>query len=111
MFFQKGDVIIEAIETMPKNLKEVPRKDRKIVLAEGEATGHAHTIKAFNANLFTNADPMSPFTTGDLFLTTDGKITITHEEHKAIDLPKGNWKIRKVQEYDHFAEEARAVRD
>ena len=36
---------------------------------------------------------------------------VTHEEHNAITIKKGDYEIGIVQEYDHFAEEARNVAD
>ena len=36
---------------------------------------------------------------------------VVHEEHGTIDLPIGAWEVGRVREYDHFAEDARVVRD
>ena len=109
MLYQQGDVLIEKIDAIPSNVKEIEKNgNAKLVLAEGEATGHSHTIdtiEAPNTRLFAGID------IPDMFLQTSAKTTIKHEEHHHIDIPAGNWKIRKVQEYDHFAEEARAVQD
>ena len=51
MYYQQGDVIIEKIDEIPTNAvkKEVVR----VVLAEGESTGHAHVIDdVVNCDLF-----------------------------------------------------------
>jgi hypothetical protein len=39
------------------------------------------------------------------------KATITHDEHAPIIVPKGDYKINIVREYDHFNEESTRVRD
>lgn len=77
------------------------KKLDKRILAEGEATGHAHRV-----GVDVYEDDKFP---GVLFF--DGKTTVTHEEHKPITLPDKKWASGKVREYDHFAEEARNVQD
>ena len=101
MFYQQGDVIIEQTE-IPNTAKKID-KDR-IILAEGEMTGHSHTIEdTSNCFAFESSE--------GLYLRVINEVTIKHEEHKPITVPPGNYKIRKVQEYDHFKEEARKVQD
>ena len=101
MYYQQGDVIIEKIETLPQNLKSLPHR----VLADGEVTGHKHVVAEEElSDLFVDEN-------GNLFLKTSGRTTVKHEEHKPITIEPGNYKIRRVQEYDHFEEEARNVRD
>jgi hypothetical protein len=106
MILQQGDVILESTNEEPQG-KQVARKDGKLVLAEGEVTGHSHTISAPDAKMFetTMGNAM------DFLLLLDSPTTIRHQEHKAIKVPAGKWKVRRVKEYDHFAEEARVVRD
>jgi hypothetical protein len=43
---RQGDILLVPIDELPKGLKEVPRDEGGIVLAEGEATGHFHRIEA-----------------------------------------------------------------
>lgn len=102
MLYQQGDLLLEAIETMPTSLKR-----HSEVLAEGEATGHAHKVAPIdlsNVDVFVAGN-------GELYCEAKKQFTVTHEEHKPITLPKGKYKVRRVLEYDHFAEEARQVRD
>ena len=100
MLYQQGDVLIEGIVNIPKEAKRI---DGRIVLAEGEATGHAHVITDKSATAFKVGD--------ELFLELSKDTTVEHEEHHAITVAPGKYKVRKVREYDHFAEEAREVRD
>jgi len=99
MLFQQGDVLIENITNIP--VKAIRQKGK--TLAEGEATGHHHTITKGDAELYEHE--------GSMFLRVKDEATLTHQEHSQIVLPKGDYMIRRVREYDHFSEEARRVQD
>lgn len=96
MLYQQGDVLIRLVDAIPEGLTE--RKDG--ILAEGEATGHAHRILGDGVKLFE-----SPL--GDVYMDVPRRIEVVHEEHKKISLPPGKYQVKIVQEYDHFAEEFR----
>ena len=99
-WFQQGDVTIQ-----PAAIPVGKRKDAGRVLAYGEVTGHAHRLTAASDGLLVEID-------GQLYLSVGaGGATITHEEHRPVELPQGDYRIGRVQEYDHFQEEARQVRD
>ncbi len=102
-YYQQGDVLI-CNGSIPNEAKEIKARNGKLILAEGEATGHAHSISASDGVSLMELD-------GALFLSTDKDVTIKHEEHKPISIPPGKYKIGIVREWDHFAEEAREVRD
>lgn len=76
--------------------------DRR-VLAEGEATGHAHRV---TVDVYEEDDGLRSFA---------GPTTVTHEEHTPIDVPAlpkdEDYLSGRAVEYDHFAEEARRVTD
>ena len=96
--YQQGDVLIEEYDG-----DVVGELQNECVLAHGETTGHAHRIHN-GAQLYVLE--------GQMFLKVlmDNAV-VTHEEHGHITIPRGNYRVRKVVEYDHFAEEAREVRD
>ena len=48
---------------------------------------------------------------GVRFVCVTGPAQMVHEEHGTIDLPVRPWEVGRVREYDHFAEEARVVKD
>lgn len=99
--YQQGDVLIEAA-TIPATTRPRPEG----VLAHGEATGHAHRLTAASDGLLVEAED------GTLYLRVGpGGATIQHEEHGPVTVPPGAYVVRQVREYDHFAEEARVVRD
>lgn len=97
---QHGDVTIQPA-IIPASATKVVRQ----VLAEGEATGHAH-------RLLQDADVEVYEHEGTLFLRVGAQgAGITHEEHGLGVIPAGDYRVGRVREYDHFAEEAREVRD
>jgi hypothetical protein len=79
------------------------KKLEKPVLADGEVTGHAHVLDS-SVDVFELDNGLREF-------SLETPATIKHEEHKPIVLPEGDYVSGKVLEYDHFAEEARVVRD
>lgn len=97
--FQQGDVILESILVIPKTAKK--KKDK--IVAEGEATGHHHRLTN-GCSVYEDGE--------DLYVDVEVEtVEIVHEEHLPIELPNGLYKVRRVKEYDHFAEETRQVRD
>lgn len=95
---QQGDVLIVKV-------KEIQgKKLTHLTLAKGELTGHNHTITRGEAELYDHE--------GTLFLRVKSdEAILTHQEHDTLTIPKGDYKINIVREYDHFAEEARKVQD
>lgn len=97
----QGDVILVKINNIPDG-KKVEKKSRGFILAEGEMTGHAHTVMD-DINLIEKD--------GVLYICAANEFTVTHEEHNPITVPAGNYEVRIAKEYDHFAEEAKRVAD
>lgn len=103
MFYQQGDVLIKkSSKSNFKSMKKVLRGTRGFVLAEGEVTGHIHVVED-NIELFEEDET--------LFINSKDEFIVTHEEHKPVTVKKGTYKIGIVQEFDHFAEEAKNVVD
>ena len=103
MYYQQGDVIIEPCK-FPSDGKEVNPENRGFILARGEATGHAHALENVEGVEVVEKD-------GGFYIRLGNPATLRHEEHRPITIPMGEYRIRKVREYDHFSEEARAVKD
>lgn len=102
MFYQQGDVIIKKLSTDKSAIKMI--KLDHLTLALGEATGHHHTITEGEAELYEE--------NGVLFLKVNSKeAKLTHQEHNPITLPRGNYEIGIVKEYDHLNDEVRNVAD
>lgn len=102
--YQQGDVLMIPCKSIPAAAKPVLAKNGRLTLAEGEATGHSHSIMAEKGAELRRHDQT-------MFLTLKEPTTITHEEHKPIDLPAGTYEIRLVREVDPFADEIRRVQD
>lgn len=105
MLLQQGDVLLVP-SRIPEGAKPVPPQARGVVLAEGEHTGHAHVIAPPQGVAVELVER-----NGVTYLRTSGFADLVHEEHRAIEVPAGEYEVRRVQEYDHFAEEARDVQD
>lgn len=82
--------------------KDAKRKSNNH-LAEGEATGHFHAATAPDVELYEYD--------GALMLAAPSGTEVTHQEHNSVLVPAGLWDRSIVQEFDHFAEEARDVLD
>jgi hypothetical protein len=97
--FRQGDILLLPIteSAVPRTVDALPTKPRdargRLVLALGEATGHAHAIEG-EATLYVAPDPML---IGHLRLAEDTRIV--HEEHAAIALPKGWYRVIRQREY------------
>ena len=98
--YVQGDVILVPVETVKGEKKA--RGERGYVLAEGESTGHAHTVQDEIEMMVSEAG---------MFVASEKPFTITHEEHKPITIPAGKYEVKRVLEYDHFKEEAKRVLD
>jgi len=108
-WYQQGDVIIEPVQGIPDGSKRISAGPRGFVLAEGEVTGHAHVIEREAEELA--GLMMYRGEDGYYYIRIERPVTVRHEEHRAIEIPEGFYRVRRVREYDHFAEEARPVVD
>lgn len=96
--------MLTKIETAPKGGTPIKPRNGRLVLADGEATGHAHTIDATeDAELIALGEKM--------LLKLGSQATLTHQEHKPIVLEPGLYEIGRVQEYDYLKQMARPVVD
>ena len=92
--FRQGDVLLVEVPQIPTDAEPEARSGR-IVLAEGEATGHAHAIHERDARTFTYE--------GERFLLTRSKAQLVHEEHGPIAVPEGAWRVVIQREYEPAA--------
>ena len=95
MQYRQGDVFVEKVKALPKSARLVDRKDKRIVLAYGEATGHAHAIHESFVELYEDDN-------GIYWLRIpEGKnlATLVHEEHDTINLKPGIWRVNRQREY------------
>lgn len=84
---RQGDVILLPVQ------QSEGKEQSQMTLAEGEVTGHKHRITEGQAQLDEKV--------GTLHLRVISETALlTHEEHKAISIPQGNWTIRIQREYE-----------
>jgi hypothetical protein len=107
MLIQQGDVLVKSIQSIPSNLKPLKKDGRGYVFAEGEVTGHYHGVDCVDADV----DMLIDEVTKKIYMQNSSEVVVTHQEHGHVTIPAGTWEVGRVQEYDHFAEEARAVQD
>lgn len=88
---RQGDVFIEEIETLPDNLKPVPKDRGATVLAYGEVTGHSHKIRE-------GAVALLEAENGARYMKATQEALLQHEEHRAAPIEAVNWEvIQQVQ--------------
>ena len=93
--YRQGDVLLIHIE--PKDLskmEKLPREDGRVVLAHGEATGHAHAIEASHAALFRLDE--------ETILQLEHAAILGHEEHAPITLPPGDYSVVRQRVYSEI---------
>lgn len=88
--YRQGDVgVIQS--TLPKSAKQIKRVG-KIILAHGEATGHAHVIESLGVRVFEHEN------TRWIRVPKRGA-DLTHEEHGTIALAPGDYRVVIQREY------------
>ena len=101
--YRQGDVLIRRVESLPKGAQDVTRQGR-IVLAFGEATGHAHALAEGAAREFTFADANE--TVRRFLRVVSEQAEVRHEEHTSIPLPPGIYEVILQREYSPRASHA-----
>lgn len=100
MMYRQGDVLI-AGAAIPSDAIEIKPGQRGHVLAEGEATGHAHVVSP--------AHVLAYFVGLDMYLRVLKESHVEHEEHDQIVLPPGDYRVVRQREYT--PEEIQNVQD
>lgn len=92
LFARQGDVFIFKMNR--KKSTSNFRKQKEVVLALGEVTGHSHKLNSNDTDiLFCDNNEYNLFE-----LTSEG--ILTHEEHETIKLPPGQYISIIQTEYD-----------
>ncbi len=88
---RQGDVLLVPIDEIPEAARPLRRIGGRVVLAEGEVTGHAHAIRSTAATLLEAGE--------DRFLQVGSGVTLDHEEHAQIDVAPGTYRVVIQREY------------
>lgn len=88
---RQGDVYLKPCSAMPAGAKKIEPVNGRNVLAEGEATGHAHTMTAECTTLFGVDESM--------VVVVDKPTTLDHQEHGTIEIMPGTYWVTRQREY------------
>jgi len=101
--FRQGDVFLELVAEIPANAKPMKPENGRVVLAHGEATGHAHAITDVEHVTMLEVD-------NDIrYLDVQMEAYLRHEEHATVTLAPGKYRVVRQREYT--PEEIRNVAD
>lgn len=112
---RQGDLLLRQIRQVPAGLsplrtrrkKGVKKADARIVLLEGELTGHNHTIPQEGVRFYQDSDGGMFFT-----VTAQAPIFLTHDEHAPIQIaPATSWEVVRQKEYEYGQRTIRDVAD
>lgn len=106
--YRHGDVILVALDKLPKTSLKKVASGKDYVLAEGEVTGHKHVITAERG---TKVEILKDDNGRYYLKVNDKAATLTHQEHNALTVEPGIYLVGKEQEHDYFAKENRRVFD
>lgn len=104
---RQGDVLLVPVRAVPKRSEPVGRERGQLILALGEATGHAHVVESASAELVSADDAH------ELYLLVHGPepVTLEHEEHDPIPLERGVYQVVRQREYEPSPRGSRFVLD
>jgi hypothetical protein len=88
---RQGDVLLVPVGEVPTAAQPVARSGGRVVLAWGEVTGHAHAISTRGATLLEQGT--------ERYLRVTRPVVLGHEEHAAIDIAPGAYRVVIQREY------------
>ena len=94
---RQGDLLLVPIARLPEGADRV--RSGRLVLAEGEATGHAHVVDDERASLHRHRDRWSP-PARYLSVVGDEPVFLVHEEHDRLPVAPGVYEVRRQREYE-----------
>ena len=111
---RQGDVLLIPVDpdvvagaAAPETRRVLDRVEGRLVLAEGEATGHAHVIVEDNARLESqgfgefrrNRHGGSWSESRTVLIVEGAPVRLVHEEHDPLTVPTGGYLVRRQREY------------
>jgi hypothetical protein len=91
--YRQGDVLFKQVKSIPDGKR---RRRASGHILEGEATGHIHRVAEADLD---KADVLEIGEGLYLNVSAEGGISIVHQEHRAIELPTGNYEVVRQREY------------
>ena len=108
-FIRQGDVFLMSVDSIPTGIAKVPAVKGRVILAYGETTGHHHSL-ALSRRITLFRDDGSG---GTMYLDVGGKTpaTLEHQEHTALKVPVGQYKVTIQRTYSGKDKVAKRVVD
>ena len=100
--YRQGDVLLDPVEAIPRNVIPVQRVDGRLVLAAGEDDAHAHAITDLSAELLRVAEKADELY---LVVNSEAGARVSHEEHVSLVVPRGRYRVVRQREYARGDEE------
>ena len=112
VLYAQGDLLIERVADLAASGAVIDASpDGVVVLAEGELTGHRHAIHE-RVTMFRD-DALARDIPEGLYVghvrVDEPSARVQHDEHAAITLPRGTYRVRRQRELD--PKDARVVMD
>lgn len=85
---RQGDVLlmqVDPAEVDTVSAKKVARRGGRVIIAEGETTGHAHAVRTRGVDLVEMFH--------EHYLVASKPFEVVHEEHGTAQLPAGTFKV------------------
>lgn len=102
-----GDVVLVRVdEEIPASATKVGADPRGVVLAEGEATGHAHVIADQSAAVLFGVEGADW-----RWLEVNVPVPLRHEEHHDVILDPGRYRVSIKREYQEDEKGWKKVED
>ena len=100
---RQGDVLLVPVPEIPSHIGAVDNEttaDRH-VLAEGEATGHAHVVAGVGLRLVEWRRPVrwSRDERRTYLVVEAQEANLSHQEHLPLAVPEGLYEVRRQREY------------
>lgn len=87
LMFRQGDLLLVAVKPPSPQATGLPRPEDRLILARGEASGHAHAICEPGAEILRWGYPPV------LRVNDPAGVTLSHEEHAPLRIPPGAYHV------------------
>jgi hypothetical protein len=94
--YRQGDILIFAaseteILDAQTNGQPVERENGQLIVAYGESSGHSHAIREDQVEMYRTEQGQ--------YIRAAVPFVLTHEEHGAIQIPAGTFRVVRQREY------------
>ena len=97
--YRQGDVLLVPVDEVPRGARRV--RPKRLIIAEGEVTGHVHELVGGKVELFEKAEVV--------FAKIMSAPQLQHAEHATQTIEPGVYRVVRQREYS--PEELRRVAD